>query len=275
MNTPARRYWWLRLCLPLVAAALACNVSSSAAPTAQLVLTAAAATATALASPAATATNAPAPPVPTLAPPRATPPQDQAEPVQLDPCSLMSQTEAEGLLGAKAGKPTLQNGACLFTEAQARVNVVSVYAYPATQAQSVLEAHVFLLQAYRVKIDPAALAKLQKDSAAGETVSALNDLADMAIGQAGYHAEKVDGLGRAALWSWNAVSTRQQGFLLAAKPGAVAGMEIVLDASSSEAVTKEALTAIVRRILTGLPDHFTVIGVAPTATGTPTPATGG
>ncbi len=272
MNTRVRRYQGFWLFAPLLAAALACNTSGGAAPTAQLILTSAAATASALAGPAATATPAPSTPVPTPAPPSATATQAPGVSVQLDPCSLMSQAEAEGLLGDKVGKATSQDGACAYADAHTRVDAVDFYAYPAAQAELVFEAHLFLLQAMHVKVDPAALAKLQKDSAAGETVAALNDLADMAIGQDNYHAERVDGLGRVALWSWNAVSTRQQAYLLAARPGAIVGMELVLGTSSSEASTKQAAIAILRRILTGLPDQFTVMGVTPTATDTPTPA---
>ncbi len=271
---------WPWLLAPLLAAALACSVSIGGTPSSQLILTQAAATASALAAPSAAPATATASQVPRRAatraaadtPPGPTPTRPSSGPVALDPCSLMSQAEAEALLGARSAKPTVQNGACLFAEAQARVTVVNVYAYPPEQAQQVFQGHVFLLQGYRVKIDPAALDKLKADSAAGDVVASLNDLADMAVGQSNYRAEKVDGLGRAALWSWNAAGTVQQAYLLAAKPGAVAGLELVLSASSQEASTKQAVVEIVRRILAGLPESFTVAGVGPDATGTLTPA---
>jgi len=264
--------WFLAF---LLAMALACSTINSPTPSAGPIMTAAAATASALAI-TAPVTSAP---IPTVAGPAtaastraanhpATPAGTGASPtpppgpvVQLDPCSLLSQAEAESLLGAKANSPTVQNGACVYSEAQKRVTVVNVYAYPAAQAGSVFEGHVLLLRGYQVTLDPAALARLKADSASGDMVAALNDLTGMAVGQSNYHAEKVDGLGRAALWSWNAVSSVQQAYLLAAKPRAVVGMELVLGPSSQEAATRQAVAAIIQRILTGLPDRFVVPGV--------------
>ena len=281
--------------LPVVAATLACSLASGGGAPASLGLTQAAATVTAAAAqaatllagvqtPATTATPAPTELVvdtltstaratgtpmaakrPTSTPTPAagatgTPTPASSGQVKLDPCSLMSQAEAEGLLGAKAGKPTLQNGACFFSEAKTRLTVVDVFAFPAAQAQPTFDAHAFLLQGFHVKIDPAALTKLQADSAAGDMVAALSDLANMAIGHGNYRAEKVDGLGSVALWSWNLVNTRYQAYLLAAKPGALVGIEFVLGASGQEAGTKQAATVIVRRILNGLPANFTVSG---------------
>jgi len=283
------------LLLPLLAATLACNALPGGGGPSSAVVTQAAATTTAAAKLVATQlaalpTSAPSStkaPVAASPTPPATAPSATALPAEastatlaaaatrsssptpapgravvLDPCSLIAGDEVQSLTGVAMGKPKPQNGGCAFADAATgNTSGVVIYALPASQSQAFLQQYVTQLKQIVGQVDAALSAKLTQDASAGDMVAAVNDLIAMSVGQAKYKAQKVDGLGSAALWSWNKLGTTQQGVLVAAKPGAVVALVLVGDSAAKEADAQPAMQKIVSRILDGLPANFTVAGL--------------
>jgi len=299
-HTPRRRRLLGTLLLPLLAASLACSALSGGGTSGGAALTQAAATITAAAKQAATAqaavpttalipTQAPtaagtattaasatAAATATLAPAATatTAASSTAEatsggPVVLDPCTLLTVDQAHSLTGVAMGTPKAQNGACLIADAATSQTVGAiVYALPASQAQSFFSQWVPSLKASGVTVDAKAAAKLDQDSAAGDTVAAVNDMIAMSINQPKFKAQKVDGLGSAALWTWNTVLGSQQGLLVTARPGAMVALGLITGASTKEADAQPAMHQIMSGILANLPDKFTVAGLQVAGSGT-------
>jgi hypothetical protein len=286
------------LVLPLLAASLACSTLTGG--SAGAALTQAAATVNAAANPAATAqaavptsapilTQAPTaePPTaastPTVAPgattlateavtgtpagadtptTSSTAPATPGGAVVLDPCTLFTVAEAQSLTGVPMGTPKPQSGSCVIADAATgQSSGVVVYALPASQAQAFLNQFVPSLKQSGVTVPAALEAKLTQDTTAGDMVAAVNDLLAMSLNQPKFKAEKLEGVGSAALWSWNTVLTLQEGLLVAAKPGAVVALALIAGASAKEADAKPAMQQLVGRILDGLPASFTVAGL--------------
>ena len=276
--------------LPFLAATLACNALTRPAGPSGAVLTQAAATTTA-ASLAATqlVSVRPSAPSPTAPPtaantattaPTATPPattagtatlapgaSDTPTPalggvVVLDPCSLITGDEAQSLTGVAMKQPLPQNGGCVFADAATGITSgVVIYALPPSQAQAFLQQYVAQLKQIVGQVDTALSTRFTQDTAAGDMVAAVNDLIAMSAGQAKYNAQKVDGLGSAALWSWNKSGAAQEGVLIAAKPGAVVALILEAGSSAKEAVAQPVMQKLVGRILDGLPASFRVAGL--------------
>jgi hypothetical protein len=281
------------LLLPLLAATLACSALTGPAGPSGAVLTQAAATVTAAAHVAATALAA-APttaPILTEAPTAATTPTtapgatalateastatlgpsaadtltpEPGEAVVLDPCTLISSGEVASLMGVTAGTPKPQFGGCEFLGAGTSISsVVVLYALPASQSPSFFQQNLLYLRISDVRVDAAASAKFDADVQAGDTVASLDDLIAMSLGQPKFNAQKVDGLGSAALWSWNSNAARnsQNGDLLVARPGVVVSLRLIVGSSITEAGARPLIQPIVKRILANLPASFTVPGL--------------
>lgn len=180
---------------------------------------------------------------------------------RVDPCSLVQSAEVQALVGVEMAPPRAQNGGCVFADAATGVTAgLVVFAVPASQTQYFLQQYESQLKAGGVKIDATAVPKLNADIQAGDTVASVNDLAAMALGQPSYKANKVDGLGSVALWSWNPVGKYLFGSLVTAQPGDLVGLVLVVGAPAKEADAQAALKQIASRILGRLPAKFTVIG---------------
>jgi hypothetical protein len=265
--------------LPLLAATLACNaLTRPAGPSGALLTQAAATTTAALAAtqlvsvrpsapspttpPTAAANTATTVPSPTsLATTAGTATPAPGGAVVLDPCSLITGDEAQSLTGVAMSKAKPQNGGCVFADAAAGINSgVVIYALPPSQSQAFLQQYVTQLKQIGVQVDAAVATRLNQDIAAGDLVAAVNDLIAMSAGQSKYNAHKLDGLGSAALWSWNKSGTAQQGVLIAARPGALVALILISD-SAKEADAQPAMQKLVSRILEGLPASFTVAGL--------------
>jgi hypothetical protein len=143
---------------------------------------------------------------------------------------------------------------------------IVLYALPASQAGAFLDQYVPNLKQFGVTVDPKLAAQLAKDTQAGDTVAAVNDAIQMSVGQANFSAEKVSGLGSAALWSWNTVLKLQEGFLVAAQPGALVAIVVVGNGTMKEDTLKPAVQSLVSGILAALPPDFALPIVEPTPT---------
>ncbi len=229
---------------PAAAATAAASAAASATPGATLVPTTAASPSTA--DPGATGTAASTP----------------GGAVVVDPCSLITAAEVQSLLGVALKTPKVQNGGCLFVDAATGFTQgLALYAVPASQTQYFFEQYVAELKFSGIKIDSTATDKLNADIAGGDTVASLNDLLAMAVGQPSFHAVKLDGVGSAALWSWNAAGNQQAATLFAAKPGALVGLVLAAGASAKETDVQPPVQTIVSRTLVNLPANFTVSGL--------------
>ena len=221
---------WL---LPLLAAALACSLSS-AAPTPNA-LTQAAATKVA-------ATDAVAP--------------------MVDPCGFISTSEASTLAGAPAAPPRpLTGGGCIYYDTAITTTGVGLYVLPAAHAQTFLGQYVPAFQGHGVPIDDKTAKRFADESAAGDMPAAVNDLAEMTAHMPGYTIQKLAGVGSAALWSWHTLDQNQEGVLLGAQPGALVVMILHGPLDTQSATAQPAMAALVRRILDSLPGRFTVPGL--------------
>jgi len=285
------------LLLPLAAAALACSLLGAPARPSGAPLTQAAATNSAqlpttapsqaaTAQPAATDTSAP-----TAAPSDTAAPQDTATAATVagtaaataaataasadtpgantgatvDPCTLVSADEAKAILGVDVGQPKAQaSGGCLIADAATGQSAgIIVFALPAAQAGPFFDQYQAQLQQAKIKFDPT---QLNRDVANGDMVAAVNDVVTITVGQPGFHAQRLAGVGDAAIWSWNSILALQEGTLVAARPHAILGL-VVVGPSLKEGVVQPLLVPIAQRILAALPDSFTVATPQPPASG--------
>jgi hypothetical protein len=267
------RHWLAALLLPFLAATLACASlgGPSGAPNAALTQAAgtlsAAATqvATALAitttlgpTPASLPTEAATNPAPTAASAATLAVTPAANGSAINPCSLITSAEAQPLVGGVAmGPGKFQNESCVFSN-DANTAEVALFVLPPAQAQAFLAIYVPALEGNGITVDPAAAKKLTDDAAAGDMPAAVNDLLALTNGMAGYHIEKLDGIGSAALWSWHQVEQDQEGALFAAQPGALVAMIVFGPVTVKETDDQPRMEAIVRRVLSNLPASFTL-----------------
>src|SRR5258708_5581514 len=75
---------------------------------------------------------------------------------------------------------------------------VVIYALPGSQSQAFLNQFVPSLKSSGVNVDPALVTKFNQDTAAGDTVAAVNDLVAMTANQPKYRAHQVNGIGSVA-----------------------------------------------------------------------------
>ena len=82
-------------------------------------------------------------------------------PQEVQPCSLVTQAEAEAILGEPAAPPQETNGACAFNNAKDSLYVVSVAAAQDEQTEGILQGQAFLLGMAGAPLDQPTLDKLK------------------------------------------------------------------------------------------------------------------
>jgi len=176
----------------------------------------------------------------------------------INPCSLITSADAQPLVGGVAiGPGQYQNQSCLFTNASNTAEV-ALFVLPPTQTQAFLAIYVPTLESSAVTIVPELDSKLTQDAAAGDMPAAVKDLLAMYGGTPGYHIQKLEGIGSAALWSWHATDQDQQGALIAGQPGALVALVVIGSPTTQESDDQIQMGTIVRRVLSSLPASFTL-----------------
>ncbi len=174
----------------------------------------------------------------------------------IDLCALASASEIEAVMGAQPGRGQAVQGQCYYLAASNLKIQLRVYALPggqaATEALNQVEANV---------IAGNAKAQVDADIKAGDLVAAVKDLAATGPSLFG-KPEAVDGLGDASMFVLAAPGggTIRIGYLLAAKPGVLVGLTMILGPGDN-ATTKAAAIALLSHILSTLPAKFTVSGL--------------
>jgi len=222
------------LLLPLLAAALACSLPSTAPPTPNALTQAAAITIA--------ATDAVAPLV--------------------DPCSFMTTAEASALAGSPGTPPKpLTGGGCIYYDTTITTTGVGLYVLPAAHAQAFMGQYAPAFIGNGIPVDQKVAIKLSDDIDADDMPAAVNDLANLTSVLPGYDVRKLAGVGSAALWSWHTLDQNQEGVLMAANPGALVVMILHGTATTQETDAQPLMVTIVTRILSRLPSIFIVPGL--------------
>jgi len=252
------------LLLPCLAATLACagiggpNSAPNVALTQASGTLSAAATQVATTLPIATVLAPPTEAATNTAPTAASAATPIANGSAINPCSLITSADAQPLVGGVAiGPGQYQNQSCLFTNASNTAEV-ALFVLPPEQTQAFLAIYLPTLESSAVTIVPELDSKLTQDAAAGDMPAAVNDLLAMFGGTPGYHIQKLEGIGSAALWSWHATDQDQQGALIAGQPGALVALVVIGSPTTQESDDQTQMGTIVRRVLSSLPASFTL-----------------
>jgi Tol biopolymer transport system component len=206
---------------------------------------------------------------PTLAPaaqptaqtlPPTEPPLDNALPVVLDPCSLLTQAEAEAALGEAVNPGKFESGSCLYADAASGQHVVGVYATQGADAFEAIKGQLFLLGFFGLQIDASLQQQLTDMEAQNNLVGIVETLATASQGNPGFSSQAPAGVSQSAYWAWKEVAPGSiwQGFLIAVNNDVSVIVNMVVGASRDEPASLAAATTIAQQTLARLPAKFTL-----------------
>ena len=200
-----------------------------------------------------------------------TPPTPAEAPLQeVQPCSLVTQQEAEAILGEPATPPQAVSGGCAFTNAKDGLYAVSVAAAQDKQTGDVMQGQAFLLGMAGVPLDQAALDQLKALSDAQDFKGFFTELVARAQGAPAVKAQLLDGVGDVGYWAWLSAQGRRQGAFVAGRGPTLVNVNLVVADSQSEQAMLDAARALADQIFGRLPARFTI--AAPSAAPTPLPS---
>jgi hypothetical protein len=201
-----------------------------------------------------------------------TPPTMPAEavPQEVQPCSLVTQQEAEAILGEPATPPQASGGGCAFTNAKDGLYAVSVGAAQDKQTGDIMQGQAFLLGMAGVPLDQAALDQLKALSDAQDFKGFFAELVARAQGAPAVKAQLLDGVGDVGYWAWLSAQGRRQGAFVVGHGPTLVNVNLVVADSQAEQAMLDAARALADTISSRLPARFTI--AAPSAASTPVPS---
>lgn len=207
--------------------------------------------------------------------PTSLPTQDTTQPLTLDPCTLLSHSEATDILSEEVGPPEIKGGACTYADTASGVHVLSAYAFQGEQARNQWSVRLFLLSVFGLQIDQTTLDEIMALDHAGNQKAILEKISALSAGNTGFTSRSLDGPGELAYWAWKDLGNGvRQGFLVAVKGDIFTGTDLVHGENFDEAIAVDKAIKLVTAILERLPDRFTVNLAVPTLepiTDSPTP----
>ncbi len=200
-------------------------------------------------------------------------PDPNATPVLLNPCSLLTRSEAASALGEPASRPAAFGGSCIFVDTATARHLISIYAAPANDSGNILNGRVALLYTFGLPLSPTEIEPLKSLAAAGEAVGLVDALITLTRNNSAFTAQPVAELGETAIWVSKNHGTVRQSFMLAARGEVLVGADIVIPAVRDESAVREAATTLMTQLLSRLPPKFTLATPQPQFTATPLPIT--
>lgn len=178
----------------------------------------------------------------------------------LDPCSLVTLTEAESILGEPANPPKNIYGACTFTNAKDSLYMVSVGAAQNKQSEGILQGQAMLLGFAGAKLDEARMEKIKKFSADLDYKGLFGELVSAAGDTVSPHAQLIDDpKSDLVYWAWIIVQPRRQGAFVAAHSQTLVNINLVVAETQSEENMLAASRSLAEKIFERLPDTFNVL----------------
>lgn len=185
-------------------------------------------------------------------------------PILLNPCSLVTQGEAASVVGEPVSKPIRAGGGCIYVDTSSQRHVLTAFAVTAPDVADTIEGHLYLLGSFGLQFSAEDLAQLQAMGASGDMKGAVEKVIVMAEGGTGYKAEKVDGLGDAAMWATKELGIVRQAFVLVARGDAMMGLDMVVTSARDDISLRDMAKALAERMLDRLPERFSILITTPT-----------
>jgi hypothetical protein len=240
-----RLHWMVLVIVALVSLLAGCDspAATTASPTPVILIV--------------TETASPVPVAPAETPLASAIPAEET-PQDLQPCSLITQAEAEAILGEPAAPAQEMNGACAFNNAKDSLYVVSVAAAQDKQTEGILQGQAFLLGMAGAPLDQPTLDKLKALSDAQDFKGYFAELVALAQNAPAAKAQLVDGVGDAGYWLWLTADTRRQGALVVARGPTLVNVNLVVADSQTEPAMLDASKVLADKVFSRLPAHFVI-----------------
>jgi hypothetical protein len=218
--------------------------------------------------------------------PSATPTEVQPSPAQasdtpqpvtgLDPCSLVTATEAEAILSEPVSAPNAMNGACIYSNARDALYMISAAAAQDQEASGILQGQVMMLGLGGVQFDEAGMNKIKSLAENLDYKGFFTELVTVAEGATTLEARLVEGGGSDVVyWVWISAQNRRQGDFVAVRGQTLVNINLIVADTQAEETMLAASTSLADQIFGRLPSKFTlpIPAQSPTPTMIPLPAT--
>jgi len=193
---------------------------------------------------------------------QASPTQDASVPQPasgLEPCSLLTNAEAEAILGEPVSAPNAMSGACSYSNAKDALYMVSVAAAQDQEANGILQGQAMMLGLAGIQLDGERMTRLKTLAEAPDFKGFFTELAAAAQGAPTLKARLIEGGGSDVVyWAWITAQGRQQGAFVAARGQTLVNINIIVAGTQSEETTLASSTSLADNVFKRLPPKFTL-----------------
>lgn len=207
-----------------------------------------------------TSPNTPSPVAPVEVQPSSTQALEAPQPVaSLDPCSLITATEAEAILGEPVSAPSVVNGACSYSNARDALYMFSATAAQGQETGGILQGQMMMLGLGGVQFDEAGMSSLKSLAGNLDYRGFFTELVTAAEGAATLKARLVEDSGSDMVyWAWITAQNRRQGAFVAVRGQTLVNINLIVADTQTEEAMLAASTSLADQIFGRLPSQFTL-----------------
>jgi hypothetical protein len=186
---------------------------------------------------------------------------------ELEPCSLITNAEAEAILAEPASTPNIMNGSCAYSNARDALYTVSATAAQDQQTNGILQGQAMLLGFAGGQLDETRMNKLKTLAEVLDYKGFFAELVAAAEGSPTVTAKLVEGSDNdLTYWAWINAQSRRQGAFVAVRGQTVVNINLIVADTQSEESMLAASTSLADTIFGRLPAKFTLAVPTPAPT---------
>ena len=183
----------------------------------------------------------------------------QAAAQGLDPCSLITSTEAEAILAEPVSAPNAMSGTCSFSNAKDSLYMVTVSAAQDADTNGVLQGQAMLIGFAGVQLDEARMTNLKSMASSMDYKGFFSELVTAAEGTPTLKAKLIDQDGQdVTYWTWQSADTRRQGAYLAVRGNTLVNINVIVADTQTEEAMLAAASALADQVFGRLPAKFSL-----------------